>query len=127
MNETNLVRTILLAASDAGHRLFRQNTGQGWIGNSTRLPNGDVLIKNARPFHAGFEGLSDTGGWARVVITPDMVGKTIAQAAYVEIKTARGRLTPKQKAFLAAAQAAGCRAGIARTVSEALAILDPTQ
>lgn len=126
-SETNLVRLILLAASKAGHRLFRQNTGQGWIGESHKLPDGSVLIKNARPFHAGFDGLSDTGGWVSIIVTPEMVGQRIAVAAYLEVKTEKGRPTLHQRQFIQAVLQAGGRAGIVRSVDEALAVLDGTQ
>ena len=86
--ETPLMRELMIAATRLGARMFRQNTGMGWIGKATRITRakhvqvypGDVILSNARPFHAGFEGLSDLGGWFPVTVTPDMVGQTLQLA-----------------------------------------------
>jgi hypothetical protein len=72
MSESTLQKEILLLASKLGHRLFRCNTAQGWVGQSFRFSKkmkvevypGDVLIRKARPLHAGLvEGGSDLIGW----------------------------------------------------------------
>ena len=74
MSEINIGKEIQLVLSKLGCRLFRCNTGQGWVGNSTMIKNkslvylypGDVVIKNARPLHAGLtEGGSDLIGWTK--------------------------------------------------------------
>lgn len=110
------MRRCMKRATDLGARLFRQNTGRAWVGDEAiRMPNGqDVLIRNARPFKSGVTGMSDLIGWVPVTITPEMVGRTVAVYAAVETKTARGRATEEQKAFIGAVAAAGGRAGIAR-------------
>lgn len=122
MNETNIVRTIILAASRAGHRLFRQNVGQGWIGKSERatttrtvtLQPGDVVIRQARPLHAGLcVGSSDIIGWHRD-------GRFVG----IEAKTATGRASDEQMRFIDAVRRSGGVAGIATCEREALAILD---
>lgn len=81
--------------------LFRANVGTAWTGNITKLPNGDLLIKNPRPFSTGLPaGFSDTFGWVPVVITPDMVGQTFARFIAGEVKTAKGKTRPEQDKFL---------------------------
>ena len=102
----------------------------GWIGKSVRGPMpsvalgpNDVLIRNARPFHAGIEGMSDLGGWVPVEITPDMVGSTLAVVAQVEVKE-DARPTAQQLAWIAAVNKAGGRAGIARSETDLAEILD---
>lgn len=106
--ESSIEREIALDASKQGARLFRNNVGKAWIGKSKKLSNGDILIKNARYFHAGLcTGSSDQIGWAPVKITEDMLGKTLAVFTAVEVKTARGQLTQDQKRFLEAVRRGG--------------------
>lgn len=123
MNETNIVRSGLLAASRLGARMFRQNVGQGWIGQSQKKPNGDVVIKQARPFHAGFEGLLDTSGFVSVVVTQDMVGQTIARYSEIEYKTETGRVSDIQRARIKLVRSFGGLAGVARSDDDVRAIL----
>lgn len=123
MNETNIVRLGLLAASCFGARMFRQNVGQGWIGQSVKRPDGSVIIKQARPFHAGFEGLLDTSGFTPVTITPEMVGQTFARYVEIEYKTATGRATEPQRARIKLIRSFGGLAGIARDDDDVRAIL----
>lgn len=130
MTEADIMRLLQRTASALGARLFRQNTGMAWVGNkiergprSVRLGPSDVLIRDARPFHAGVEGMSDLGGWVPVVITADMVGSTVALYAQVEVKTGTGRASPAQKAWIDAVNKAGGRAGVARTDEDLTAIL----
>lgn len=118
MNETNIVRTIMLAASKAGARLWRYNAGVAWAGKAVKRPDGSVVVANARPFHGVFEGHSDTAGFVTVEITPDMVGRRFARALYVEVKTDRGRVSDEQRAFISAVRSAGALAGIARTIDD---------
>lgn len=102
---------------------FRANVGQGWTGEITRINARDIYIKNARPFSTGLPaGFADTFGLTPVVITPDMVGKTIGVFHAIEYKSAKGKAAQQQQAFIQAVRANGGRAGIARTEAEAVAI-----
>lgn len=74
MKETDLGKLIQLEFSKLGHRLFRCNTGMGWAGNAQHFSKittiqvypGDVVIRKARPLHAGLtEGGSDLIGWTK--------------------------------------------------------------
>jgi hypothetical protein len=105
--------------------LFRVNVGQAWTGSKVdRLPGGRVLIHDARPFSTGLPpGFADTFGLVQTIITPDMVGQTIGQFLAGEIKTEDGRVSPKQAAFLQAIQTNGGRAGVWRSVDDALAMV----
>lgn len=128
MTEADLMRSLQIAASRLGARLFRQNTGMAWVGKIIRAPGvytlkpGDVLIRNARPFHAGIEGMADLGGWVPVEVTADMVGATMAVYAQVEVKE-NARPTPQQLAWIAAVNKSGGRAGIARSEKDLADIL----
>lgn len=105
--------------------LFRVNVGQAWTGTSIKkLPGNRVLIEGARPFSTGLPaGFSDTFGGVRLVITPDMVGSTVLQFLAGEIKSKTGRVSQKQAAFLDAVNNNGGRAGVWRSVDDALAMV----
>lgn len=128
--EAPLMKELQIAASSMGARLFRQNTGMAWIGKARRIARamsiqvqpGDVVIQAARPFHAGITGMSDLGGWVPVVVTPEMVGSTVAVYAQVEVKDG-ARVTAEQVKWIAAVQKAGGLAGVARNISDLAAIL----
>ena len=130
MAEAEEMRRLMKEATRLGARLFRQQVGMGWIGKAFRIERkkmisvdpGDVVVKAARPFHTGFPGWSDLGGWTPVVVTPEMVGTTIAVYTAVEVKV-KSSVKPEQKAFLAAVGNAGGRAGVARTEDDLSRIL----
>jgi hypothetical protein len=123
VTEHALMNEIRVALSKGNVRLFRQNSGEGWTGNSIRLPDGSVLIKNPRRFIAGFPGLADLGGWRTVTVRKDMVGQQVAVYVAIEVKTRGGKLRPEQAAFLETVVNAGGIAGVARSVEEAKAAL----
>lgn len=122
------MRRLQKVASSLGARLFRQNTGMAWVGNVERGPGrfalgpNDIVIRQARPFHAGVPGMSDLGGWVPVEVTPDMIGSTVAVVAQVEVKE-NGRPTPAQIAWIEAVNKAGGKAGIARNDADLNQIL----
>lgn len=105
--------------------LFRANVGKAWTGDKfIKLPNGDMLIKNPRPFHTGLPpGFSDLFGLVKEVITPDMVGQAIGVFFAPEVKTATGRLSELQGNFLKAVNDNGGRAGVVRSVNDARALM----
>lgn len=109
----------------AGHcLLFRVNVGQAWTGDVERLNARDIIIRNARPFNTGLPpGFADTFGLVKTIITPDKIGATIGQFLAGEIKAPGGRVSDKQAAFLQAIQNNGGRAGVWRSVDEALAMV----
>lgn len=124
MAEADLMRRLQIRASQFGARLFRQNVGQAWVGKvergdgrMVRLGPADVVLRNARPFHAGIAGMSDLGGWVPVQVTAEMVGSTVAIYAQVEVKE-DARPTKEQLAWIAAVNKAGGRAGIAHNETE---------
>jgi hypothetical protein len=105
--------------------LFRANSGTGWTGSSiTRLANGDMLIKNPRPFHGTPKGFSDLFGVQKITITQDMVGQEIGQFLAMEIKTKTGKLTDLQRNFLSAVQKNGGKSSVIRSTAEALSLLE---
>lgn len=105
------MREIHLALSSAGHRLVRVNAGRGWVGPTTRHNDGSVTIRAAQPFVGVPDGVSDLIGCARD-------GAFVA----IEVKTQTGRPSDAQTAYIAMVRSLGGRAGIARSVEDALAI-----
>lgn len=123
MKESNIQKLVMLRASERGIILWRNNVGTGWAGNVTKGPRravdlwpGDVLIRNARPLHAGLcKGSSDLIGIKTVEITPDMVGDEIAVFTAVEVKKPSGHVSRDQRNFGDAVTAAGGRFVVARS------------
>ena len=137
MSETKVVvPNVLLELSRQGATAFRCNTGTGWIGTgkpiritsrqTVTLHPGDVVLRGpVRPLHAGLvKGGSDVIGWDSVVVTADMVGKTIAQFLAVECKDGKGRLSDEQRIFLENVRSAGGKCGVAYTAEDARDILE---
>ncbi len=111
MNETNLMHSIMLA--NHGCRLFRNQTGA-------------LKDETGRLVKFGLcKGSSDLIGMKSITITPDMVGKKIAAFVAIEVKTPNGKPTPEQLHFVNRVKELGGLAGIARSVEDALAIVDP--
>lgn len=100
MKESDIQRLIMLALSEAGCLIWRNNTG---------------VLKNAAGIPIKF-GLC-VGSSDLIGIAPG--GRFLA----VEIKTCKGRATPEQLRFIEAVRARGGVAGIARSPAEALALL----
>jgi len=99
LKEANVQSLIMMALSDAGCLVWRQNTGV--------LPD-----RNGRLVRFGLcVGSSDIVG-----IASD--GKFLA----IEVKTALGQPTDAQLNFIQAVQRQGGRAGIARSAAEAVEI-----
>ena len=119
MSEHQIQNEIRLAISGKA-TLFRNNVGTAWIGDTSKLKDGSVLIRNPRVFHAGLcEGSSDLIGWRSLTITPEMVGQTVAVFAALEVKSKTGRATAGQKNFCQRVTEAGGFAGIVKSPDEA--------
>ena len=123
MKESNIELLIQLAATKTGARLWRNNTGQGWVGQSVRLSDGSIHIQSPRPLHAGLcKGSSDQIGIKPIVITPEHIGKTIGVFVAIEVK-AGTKPTAEQLNFIQQIRALGGIAGIARSPEEAVQLL----
>lgn len=131
MSETNVVKDIILACSRGSTRLFKLNTGVGWVGNFKRI-KAMLVATSFRPLRAGLilangdvlEGASDLNGWTSKAITPDMVGLTVAIYTVIEVKDIKGRTAALQKKFINNVRTAGGIAGVAKTPEQAQAIID---
>lgn len=135
MKETNIQRLIMLAISQQGATIFRNNTGNAVAGShykridkpgTYQLEAGDWVVKHGNRVQYGLcVGSSDLIGWQPVVITPEMVGQVIARFLATEIKTLTGRPTPEQINFIEQVRKAGGLAGICRSPDEAISLLTP--
>ncbi len=125
MNETNLTKRILLHVSKyTTSRLFRNNTGTGWVGKARRTKDGGIYIDEPRPLKAGLcTGSSDLIGWTKKEITPDMVGKNIAIFTALEVKTKYGKASKEQINFINQVREAGGIAGIARNEADSYNVI----
>jgi hypothetical protein len=112
--ETDLQQRIRLALGTHPElRIFRNQVGSLPDPRTGRL----VQFGLAR-------GSADLIGWRTVVITPEMVGQRVAVFTSLEIKTPTGRLAPAQRHWLQAVEQAGGIAGVARSVGDALRIIE---
>ena len=126
------MRTIWEALSEAGATVFRNNVALGAVGKiswikqagTCRVQPGDAVVRNARVLHAGlFKGSGDLIGWTEVVVTPEMVGQTVAIFTSVEAKDGTGRSSTEQKTWRDNVKAAGGFAGEARNAIDARNII----
>jgi hypothetical protein len=99
-SEANVQGDCMIALSDAGCVIWRNNCGQ--------LPD-----RTGRPIRYG---VGNPGGSDLIGIAPD--GRFLA----VECKTAIGQPTDAQVRFIDAVRAKGGRAGIARSADDAVKI-----
>jgi hypothetical protein len=111
VTEQHVQQSIRLALSRGDTRLWRNNTGT-------------LYDRQGRPVTFGLcKGSADLIGLRSITIGPEHLGQRLAVFAAVEVKSATGRLTPEQAAFLEQVQAMGGLAGVARSVEDAAAIL----
>lgn len=104
--ETKIQNDSMLALSAAGHYV-------------ERIQSGLFLTKYGGRVRVGFDGRADTSGFR----------KEDARAFFIEFKThdQKSKGTDDQIRFVSAMRARGALAGFARSVDEALAILDGWQ
>lgn len=113
---------------------FRANVGTGWQGRGKPIKaaktmqviiqKGDIVLRQARPFSTGLPpGFSDLFGLVPVVITPEMVGQTVAVFTALEVKD-KANASDEQSNFIKAVNDNGGRAGVVRSIEDALRIVD---
>lgn len=122
--ETKIQRRLMLAMSEAGSTVFRNETGRFWAGRVVHQDSGQVTLQGAIMVPCGLcVGSSDVVGFTPVEITASMVGQTVAVFTAVEVKTKTGRASKEQTNFIDQVNKAGGFAGIARNDQEALTII----
>ena len=100
--ETNIMNKIMLAMSKKGYLIWRNQVG---------------LFKtlDGRTVNIGIKGSSDLMAVKPTVITPEMVGQTLAVFVAVEVKTATGRQSEPQKKWQKAVEKLGVKYILARS------------
>ena len=103
--ETNIMNKIMLAMSKKGYLIWRNQVG---------------LFKtlDGRTVNIGIKGSSDLMAVKPTVITPEMVGQTLAVFVAVEVKTATGRQSEPQKKWQKAVEKLGVKYILARSEND---------
>lgn len=126
--ESSLLARIRRAVGTlTGVRLFRNDCGVAWTGEVVAYDRAKrrVTLRNAQRITYGLiPGSGDLIGWQSIEITPDMVGRRVAVFTSIEVKTKKGRASPKQRNWRDRVNEAGGNAGIARSIDDAIALLD---
>lgn len=101
MNEKELLAHARLEATKIGGRLWRNQSGMAWQGETISKTNNVLHIKNPRPLKSGLtNGASDLIGFYPITITEEHLGKKIAVFWANEIKTKNDKLSNEQLNFL---------------------------
>lgn len=127
MTESNITKKILISSFvNIKSRLFRNNTGTGWIGKIKSSSNPTYkVIENARPLKAGLcLGSSDLIGWTKITIDESMVGKEVAVFTAIEVKTPKGKASKEQINFINQVLKSGGLAGVAKNEEDAINIIN---
>ena len=103
--ETKIQNRIMLAMSQKGYLIWRNQVG---------------LFKtlDGRTVNIGIKGSSDLMAIKPTVITPEMVGQTLAVFVAVEVKTATGRQSEPQKKWQNAVEKLGVKYILARSEND---------
>lgn len=113
MKESNVQKLGMCAMSENNATMMRNNVG------SYKDSKGNWIR-----YGVGGKGAADTLGWTEVVITPEMVGKTVAVFTSCEYKASKGgRLSPEQATWRDLILGVGGFAGVARNEQEAIDII----
>ncbi len=105
--------------------LFTNPVGVAWAGKFVGKKGNITFLSQARQISFGLiQASSDLIGWQSIFITPDMVGEKIARFIAIETKSETGKPTADQLHFLTMVKIAGGAAGVARSVEDAVKILE---
>ncbi len=134
---SNLMKRVWKAVGGLQHvKLFRNNVAFAWVSSakpiqvtgrprSVTLNPGDVVLRAARPLHAGLiKGSGDHIGWVSREIRPEDVGQTWAVFTSAEEKDGTGRLDPDQRTWRDNVRAAGGIAGVVRSEEDMVALVN---
>lgn len=101
LTEHDIQNSIRLALSERGIMCFRANVGK-------------VRTADGRYFDTGLpKGFSDLFGFRKD-----------GRIFFIEVKNEKGRVRPEQEKFIERMKARGALAGVARSVADALEIID---
>ena len=111
--ETKIQRAIMIAISQAGHTVWRNETGNFWTGRVIHKDGNTTTLANAQMIPCGL-----TKGSA------DLIGITNKGIFFaIEVKTPKGRTSKEQEQFIKHIKLQGGIAGVARSPQDALDLL----
>lgn len=111
--ETKLMRTIMVAISQAGHTVWRNETGQFWTGKPIHKDIDTITLANPRMIPVGL-----------CVGSSDLIGITRQGIFFaVEVKTKTGAISKQQQQFIDHINSTGGKASVCRSVDDALKLL----
>lgn len=115
-SEAAVTSRVRLEAAGKGYTLWRNNVGA--LLDKRGIPVRFGLANDSAAMNAKLKS-ADWIGWQRVVVTPDMVGRTVALFASVEMKEAGWRYSGKGRevAQMSWAQLVSASGGVALMVS----------
>ena len=125
LSEQDIQTQIRINLSKNGITNFRCNVGSAWTGERIqRNLDGSITIHKPRPFQTGLPtGFSDLLCVMPIAVTPKMLGMTLGITGFIEVKNLKGRIRPEQKNFIEQMRLIGARAGVARSIEDAIAIM----
>lgn len=115
MREHTIQDLIRLELSKHG-LVFRTNAGSAWGGKYVNVPHLGNVILNPQKIELLPKGFSDL-----------LFVGTDGRVAFVECKDDKGKLRPEQERFLNLMRSYGHRAGVARSVDDALKIIGESE
>lgn len=112
--ETKIQRLIMLALSNAGHTVWRNETGRFWTGKKIHSDGRNVTLAGGQMIPVGL-----------CVGSSDLVGIQASTGRFfaIEVKTMKGRVSKEQQKFIDHVNKAGGIAGVARSTQDALELL----
>jgi hypothetical protein len=110
-------------------RITRNSRGSAWHGTVRSKTQHTIILDHPRYVDFGLliPGSSDLIGMRQVLITPDMVGTTVAIFTAIEVKRPGAATAAEQTIFISSVKEFGGIAGIARSAEDARAIVSYRQ
>lgn len=103
----------MIAISEAGHTVWRNETGKFWTGRVIHQDGRTVTLANAQMIPCGL-----------TVGSSDLIGITSTGKFFaIEVKTKKGRVSKEQATFINHVNKSGGIAGVARSPQDALDLL----
>lgn len=124
MKEQDIQAQILIELSKNNVYALRINSGNFW-GGEVLSHNGDMLLlKHPTKIAGAPAGTSDIIGCKTVIISQEMVGKTVGIFTCIEVKKPSEKPKPHQEKYLALMNSRGAIAGVAKSPEEAVSLIE---
>ena len=122
MSAEHQLQNDILCLGIGDVRLLRINSGVAWQGDRKKFVDRSLVLSNPRKIILAPKGTADILGLRAVTVTPEMVGKRIAQFVALEVK-AGSEPSPAQERFLETVTKLGAVGAFVASVSEAKSAL----